>query len=37
MKISDGAISGAARIWLRAEGLAVLVFSVLLYWNFGAR
>jgi hypothetical protein len=34
---SDGAVSGAARTWLRAEGLAALVFSVLLYWNFGAR
>jgi hypothetical protein len=34
---SDGAISGAARTWLRAEGLAVLVFSVLLYWNLSAR
>jgi hypothetical protein len=40
MKISaasDGAISGSTRTWLRADGLAVLVFSVLLYWNFGAR
>lgn len=40
MKISvasDGAISGAARTWLRAEGLTVLVFSIVLYWNFSAR
>jgi hypothetical protein len=34
---SGGAVSGAARTWLRAEGLAVLMFSILLYWNFGAR
>jgi hypothetical protein len=40
MKISvasDGAVSGAVRTWLRAEGLAVLVFSIVLYWNLGAR
>jgi hypothetical protein len=40
MKISvasDGAVSGAARTWLRVEGLAVLVFSIVLYWNSGAR
>ncbi|MHB1958018.1 MAG: DUF4260 domain-containing protein [Acidobacteriaceae bacterium] len=34
---SEGAVSGAARTWLRAEGFTVLVVSVLLYWNFGAR
>ena len=35
--VSDGAIFGAARTWLRAEGLAVLVFSIVLYWSFSAR
>ena len=34
---SEDAVSGATRMWLRAEGLAVLVFSILLYWKFGER
>ncbi|MES2220455.1 MAG: DUF4260 domain-containing protein [Acidobacteriota bacterium] len=33
---SQGAVFGATRTWLRAEGLAVLVFSVLLYWKLNA-
>ena len=39
---SNGAVAGAVRIWLKCEGLAVLVLSVLLYrythtswWTFG--
>jgi len=31
LSISDGAVSGPVRIWLRAEGLAVVALSVLLY------
>ncbi len=34
---SNGAVSGAVRLWLRAEGLAVLVLGVILYNSFGAR
>lgn len=34
---SDGAVSGVTRTWLRAEGLAVLVFSIALYWESGGR
>jgi hypothetical protein len=39
---SNGAVTGAVRIWLKLEGLAVVVLSVLLYrythaswWTFG--
>jgi len=39
---SNGAVAGAVRVWLKFEGLAVLVLSVLLYrythtswWTFG--
>jgi hypothetical protein len=32
-----GAVTGAVRTWLRAEGLAVLALSVSLYWVLGAR
>ena len=31
-----GAVTGAVRTWLRAEGLAVLALSVTLYWVLGA-
>jgi hypothetical protein len=31
--LSDGAVTGAVRTWLRAEGLSVLTLSVLLYWH----
>jgi hypothetical protein len=31
--LSDGAVTGAVRNWLKAEGLAVLALSVLLYWH----
>lgn len=37
MKASNGAVDGAVRIWLRAEGLAVLALSILLYWHSGSR
>jgi hypothetical protein len=37
LAVSDGAVSGAVRFWLRAEGLAVLVLSIVLYGSFGAR
>jgi len=33
--ISDGAVSGPVRIWLRAEGFAVVALSVLLYRSSG--
>ncbi|MDR5728077.1 MAG: DUF4260 family protein [Terriglobia bacterium] len=35
--VFDGAVSGTTRAWLRGEGLLVLLLSVLLYWNLGAR
>lgn len=31
--LSDGAVNGAVRTWLKAEGLCVLILSVLLYWR----
>ncbi|HKN00221.1 MAG TPA: DUF4260 domain-containing protein [Candidatus Binataceae bacterium] len=31
--LSDGAVTGAVRTWLRAEALSVLTLSVLLYWH----
>ena len=34
--LSDGAVTGAVRLWLRAEGLAAFTLSVLLYWQFGS-
>jgi hypothetical protein len=34
--ISEGAVTGTVRIWLRAEGLAVVILSVLLYWRAGS-
>jgi hypothetical protein len=35
LSISDGAVSGPVRIWLRAEGFAVVALSVLLYRSSG--
>ncbi len=35
--VSNGAVSGPVRIWLRAEGLAVFSLGVLLYWKSGLR
>jgi hypothetical protein len=35
LQISNGAVSGPVRVWLRAEGFAVLALSVLLYWFSG--
>ena len=34
--LSDGAVTGAVRTWLKAEGLAVLVLSALFYWHTGS-
>jgi hypothetical protein len=34
---SDGAVSGATRTWLRAEGFIALLISILLHWNSGGR
>lgn len=36
LTLKEGANAGAVRAWLRAEGLAVLVLSLLLYRHFGA-
>jgi hypothetical protein len=36
LQISNGAVSGPVRVWLRAEGFAVLALSVLLYWFSGS-
>ncbi len=35
LTISNGAVSGRVRIWLRAEGFSVLALSLLLYWQVG--
>ena len=35
LTISDGAVFGPVRIWLRAEGFSVAALSVLLYWMSG--
>ncbi|HWY46876.1 MAG TPA: DUF4260 domain-containing protein [Bryobacteraceae bacterium] len=32
---SSGAVSGPVRVWLRAEGFAVLALALLLYWFSG--
>ena len=34
--VSEGAVKGAVRTWLKIEGLSVLVVSVLIYWHFGS-
>jgi hypothetical protein len=34
---SNGAVAGNVRIWLRLEGLAVFILSVLLYANTGQK
>ncbi len=31
--LSDGAVTGAVRTWLKAEALSVFILSVLLYWH----
>ena len=33
LTLSDGAVTGVVRTWLKAEGLSVLTLSVLLYWH----
>ncbi|HXA67751.1 MAG TPA: DUF4260 domain-containing protein [Bryobacteraceae bacterium] len=35
LQISSGAVSGPVRVWLRAEGFAVLALALLLYWFSG--
>lgn len=32
---NPGSVTGAPRVWLRMEGLAVLALAVLLYWRGG--
>lgn len=34
---TEGVVNGSVRLWLRAEGLAMLVMSGLLYGHLGAR
>jgi hypothetical protein len=34
-QVSNGAAAGAVRAWLRLEGLAVLLLSVVFYWHSG--
>jgi hypothetical protein len=36
LTLSEGAVTGAVRVWLKAEGLAVLIVSVLLYRYTGS-
>ena len=36
MTLSDGAVTGATRTWLKAEGLSVLTLSLLLYRHSGS-
>jgi hypothetical protein len=36
LQISGGAVSGPVRVWLRAEGFAVLALALLLYWFSGS-
>lgn len=36
MTLTDGAVTGSVRLWLRAEGAAALVLAVLLYSSMDA-